>query len=94
MVMERSEIQVREGEEEACARMLAERGAPLLRGVPGVRSVQWGRGVEAPNKVLLLVEWDDLAAHQAYNGTEASGELRRLLGAYAVGGAMEHFEMQ
>ena len=94
MLLERAYIDVREGEEEAFAAMMKDRAGPLLAGTPGVRSVRWGRGVESPGKFMLLVEWENMAAHEAYSRSEGSGELRKLLGTHAVGGAMEHFEMR
>ena len=94
MLLERSEIMVREGQEEAFAEALATRGAPLLRSVPGVRSVAWGRGVESPGKFILLVEWDTMESHTAFTTTDAFGELRTLMLPHSTGGGMEHFEMR
>jgi heme-degrading monooxygenase HmoA len=94
MPLERCEIEVRAGSEDAFASTLEDGAVPLLQNVPGVRATRWGRGVETPAKFLLLVEWESLAAHQNFNGSEASRELRRLIGAHSVGGTMEHFEMR
>lgn len=94
MLLERSEINVRAGDEEAFDRTMAERAGPLLERTAGVRSVSWGRGVESPSKFMLLVEWDDMVAHQAFTRHASFGELREMLFAHSVGGAMEHFEMR
>jgi len=32
----------------------------ILAGTPGCRSVRMTRGVESPNRFVLLVEWDDV----------------------------------
>lgn len=73
---------------------MAAEGKPLLRAVPGVLSVRLGRGVENPQKFMLLVDWTEKTAHDAFGGTDAQSRLRTLMGAFAVGGAMEHFEIE
>jgi heme-degrading monooxygenase HmoA len=35
----------------------------VIGGSPGCRSVRMTRGVESPSSFVLLVEWDNLAAH-------------------------------
>lgn len=94
ILTERAELLVRAGHEDAFAAMVAEEAKPLLLAVPGVHQVRLGRGVEHPDKFMLLVEWSDMAAHQAFVGTAAQTRLRELLAPHTVGGAMEHFEIE
>jgi heme-degrading monooxygenase HmoA len=68
-------------------------GNAKLTSVPGVLSVSLGRGVENPGKFLLLVEWQNMDAHVAFNKAPVCGEIRALIGLYSKGGAMEHFRM-
>jgi heme-degrading monooxygenase HmoA len=93
MLVERTELQIKEGQEEAFTAAMQERGMGLLKSVPGVVAVSFGRGVENPGKFLLLVEWKNMDAHAAFNKAPACGELRALIGPFSRGGAMEHFEM-
>jgi heme-degrading monooxygenase HmoA len=93
MLLERSELLVREGEEESFSAAMREQGIGLLTSVPGVLSVSLGRGVENPGKFMLLVEWQNMDAHGAYNKTAVCGQIRALIGRFAKGGSMEHFQM-
>jgi heme-degrading monooxygenase HmoA len=93
VLFERFEINVGEGAEADFVALMAERGVAFLRGVPGVGTVQFGRGVENPSKFLLLVEWASMAAHETFKASPARVELGKMLAPFVKGGAMEHFEM-
>jgi quinol monooxygenase YgiN len=93
MLLERTELLIREGQEEGfCAAMKAE-GMGLLAAVPGLISAALGRGVENPGKFMLLIEWQDMGAHRAYNKTPVCAAIRALIGRFSRGGSMEHFQM-
>ena len=93
MLVERTELQIKEGQEEAFSAAMKNRGIGLLTSVPGVLAVSFGRGVENPGKFLLLVEWQNMEAHAAFNKAPVCGEVRALIGPFSRGGAMEHFQM-
>lgn len=93
MLLERAELLIKEGQEEGFSAVMKERGIGLLSGVPGVRSVSLGRGVENPGKFMLLIEWQNMDAHGAYNKSPVCGEVRALIGRFSKGGSMEHFQM-
>jgi heme-degrading monooxygenase HmoA len=93
MLLERAELLIREGQEEAFSAAMKGEGIGMLASVPGVKSVNLGRGVENPGKFLLLVDWADMDAHAAYNKTAVCGEIRTLIGRFSKGGSMEHFRM-
>ena len=93
MLVERSEITIREGQEEGFAAVMNDRGLAMLRGFPGVRAVRFGRGVENPGKFIILVEWDDMAAHDAFRQSEIYKPFGSLFGPFSTGGVMEHFEV-
>ncbi len=93
MLLERSEIMVREGAEKGFRSVMRERGLPILSGLPGVRKVSMGQGVENPQKFLLTVEWESMEAHTAFTAMPVFAEFRSLFGPYSVSGAMEHFMM-
>ncbi len=91
MLLERTELLAREGAGAEMMAVMTERGVPLLAQLPGVRWVRFGRGVENPEKFLLLIEWADMAAHTAFNEAPASAAFRALVMPVSRGGAMEHF---
>jgi heme-degrading monooxygenase HmoA len=93
MLLERTELLIKEGQEAAFAVAMKAEGMALLASVPDVVSVNLGRGVENPAKFLLLVEWKNMDAHIAYNKTPVSGVIRALILPFSKGGSMEHFEM-
>ncbi|MDB6104912.1 MAG: antibiotic biosynthesis monooxygenase [Gammaproteobacteria bacterium] len=93
MLLERSELLIKEGQEEAFFAAIKDEGLGLLASVPGVVSVNVGRGVENPGKFMLLVEWKNMDAHLAFSKTPVSGEIRALIRPFSKGGSMEHFEM-
>jgi heme-degrading monooxygenase HmoA len=93
MLLERTELLIREGQEEAFSAAMKDEGVGMLACVPGVMSVTMGRGVENPGKFMLLVEWENMDAHMAYNRAPVCGEIRALIGRFSRGGSMEHFQM-
>jgi heme-degrading monooxygenase HmoA len=93
MLFERTELQIKEGQEQDFAAAMKDRGLGMLASVPGVVSVSVGRGVENPGKFMLLVAWQSMDAHSAYNQTPICLEVRQLIRPFSKGGSMEHFEM-
>ncbi len=93
MLLERTELLIKEGWEEAFSAAMQAEGLGKLSSVAGVLSVSLGRGVENPGKFLLLVEWQNMDAHVAFNKAPVCGEIRTLIGRYSRGGSMEHFRM-
>jgi heme-degrading monooxygenase HmoA len=93
MLFERAELLIREGSESDFSAAMNQRGIALLASVPGVKSVSLGRGVENPDKFMLLVEWESMEAHSAFPKTPVYTVFRELIRAYSTGGSMEHFEM-
>lgn len=94
MLLERSELSIKKGLEEDFTTMMNAQGISLLSGLPGVESVSMGRGVENPDKFLLLIEWATMEDHTAFTKAPSFPEFLALLRPYSQGGAMEHFIMQ
>jgi heme-degrading monooxygenase HmoA len=92
-VVERTELLIKSGLEEEFAAAMNGRGKALLAGVPGVKGVTFGRGVENPDKFILLVEWDSMDAHSAYRTTPTAAAVRELIGPFSRGASMEHFAL-
>jgi heme-degrading monooxygenase HmoA len=93
MLVERSELLVKDGLEDEFAATMSERGITLLSSVPGVSSVQFGRGVENPGKFMLLVEWTAMNAHTDFKSNPVYPEFSQLLKPFVKAGAMEHFNI-
>jgi heme-degrading monooxygenase HmoA len=62
MVLEIAEFTIRSGEEDSFAAAY-ERVARLIRDSPGCLSTRMTRGVESPERFVLLVEWETLTHH-------------------------------
>ena len=94
MILERAEIPVKQGEEEGFAEMMQQRGCAILGAADGCHSVRVGRGVENPDKFILLLEWDSVEHHVALTKTPAFEEFRQLAGPFIAGTpSMEHFKL-
>jgi heme-degrading monooxygenase HmoA len=93
MLLERAELIIKEGQEEAFAAAMRDKALGLLRGFPGVRSAELGRGVENPEKFMLLVEWESMDAHTAFKGSDVYMPFVQVFAPFSNGGSMEHFEM-
>jgi heme-degrading monooxygenase HmoA len=93
VLLERTELIIKAGQEGAFAEAFGGRAMQLLAAVPGVVSARFGRGVESPSRFLLLIEWQALDAHLAYQSTAACAEVRALIAPFAQGASMEHFLM-
>jgi heme-degrading monooxygenase HmoA len=90
MVVEQVELNVIAGREEELVRFVAE-NRQVLEKSKGFRSLSFGRGVEEPSKVMLVVGWDSLEAHKAATQQPEfqawSGQLR----GFVTGARAGHF---
>lgn len=93
MTLERSELTVKPGTGTDFVAVMRTQANALLLSVPGCTAVEVGQGVEHPDKILILVEWDSLAAHGEFHKRPAYAEFRALIGPFVLTGAMEHFDM-
>ncbi|GID31816.1 antibiotic biosynthesis monooxygenase family protein [Paractinoplanes brasiliensis] len=82
MVLEVALIDITPGSEDAFA--AAYRMAhPILATTPGCRSVRMTRGIESASRFVLLVEWDDVEAHEKnFRATERFQQWRGWIGPY------------
>lgn len=95
MVLEVADIDIVPGSEEQF--LAAYRGVrDVLAGTPGCRSVRMTRGVETPHRFVLLVEWDDVDAHNDnFRGTDRFTTWRAAIGPFfAHPPRVEHFADQ
>lgn len=82
MVLEVALIDVHPGQEDAFAAAYASAHS-VLAGTPGCRSIRMTRGIETPNRFVLLVEWDSVEAHeQNFRGTDRFTTWRSHIGPF------------
>ena len=65
MVLERAEIEIKEGLIDEFPGVFAARALPLTRQFTGCISFTALRGVEQSNSVMFLAEWESVEAHLA-----------------------------
>jgi heme-degrading monooxygenase HmoA len=91
VVLEIAVIEVTPGSEDA---FLAgyEQVKGEVAGSPGVRTMRLTRGVESPSRFVLMVEWDDIAAHEAFRASDGFGRWRAGIGPhFAAPPQVEHY---
>ena len=82
MVLEHAVIDVKPGTSAAFEGAMA-KARPVIAACPGFISLKLHRGVETPDRYLLLVEWETLEDHMVgFRGSEAFLEWRSLIGPY------------
>jgi heme-degrading monooxygenase HmoA len=92
MVLEVALIDVLAGSEDDFAAAYA-KARDILATTPGCQSVRMTRGVETPQRFVLLVEWETVDAHlDNFRATERFTTWRGLIGPYFDGAPrVEHF---
>ena len=95
MVVDRAQIDIKPGEEDAFVASVRWAAADVLPQAQGYRSVRLYRGIESPSRFLMLVEWDSLEDHERFRDTsELVGSwLERLRGYVAGPPEVGHFEL-
>ncbi len=93
MILERVELTAKDGQEDAFAAVFDAGTLALFDGVPGCLGARAGRGIEAPGKMILLVEWETVEDHVAFVGSAPHVEFGKRIGAHVASGIMEHFAL-
>jgi heme-degrading monooxygenase HmoA len=94
MVTEIATIEVAAGGEDAFEQAMRGGGVSALAACEGVRSVQFGRGVESPSKFAFVVVWDSVEAHERARASESFKRFRAAFGSHGIGGTMAHFDLR
>jgi heme-degrading monooxygenase HmoA len=91
MVLEVALIDVTPGQEDAFAAAYLE-ARQQIESAPGSRSIRMTRGIETPDRFVLLVEWDSVEAHDEFRAGEGFTIWRGLIGPhFANPPHVEHF---
>ena len=94
MIIERAELPIIPDLVDAFSELMATRGKAILASAAGCLFVYAGRGVENPERFILLLGWNAVSDHVAFTTTDAFAEFRALLGGFVAGApAMEHFTL-
>lgn len=82
MVLEHALVTVKPGTRSEFESAMV-RARPVIAACPGFISLALHRGVETPDRYLLLVEWETLEDHMVgFRESEAFAEWRSLIGPY------------
>ncbi len=94
MVLEVADIRItpgRNAEFEAAIERGAETVISRSRGFHGYKV---NRGVESPNRYLLMIYWESVQIHDDFRKSPAFGQWRAIVGPFfAAPPAVEHFEL-
>jgi heme-degrading monooxygenase HmoA len=91
MVLEVALIDVTPGAEEGFRTSYGQ-AREVLSGSPGCQRVRMTQGIETPTRFVLLVEWADVAAHDAFRSGDGFAQWRALIGPhFAHPPLVEHF---
>jgi heme-degrading monooxygenase HmoA len=95
MILEVAEIEIRVGAAEAFEAAVAQGLDAVVRHSPGFISARLRRGIESPQRYLLLVEWETLEAHTVgFRQSERFAQWRAIVGPhFAQPPHVEHFDM-
>jgi len=90
MVLEIAVFTVTPGHADAFAEAYGQARAQLTES-PGCRSTRMTRGVEDPDRFVLMVEWDTLEAHtEGFRGSERFTQWRALIGPHFDSADVQH----
>lgn len=84
MVLEIADFAILPGQEEAFTNAYREAIGFIAR-APGFSSVRMTRGIESPSRFVLMIEWDSMAAHDAFRASEDSPRWRAPIAGYFDG---------
>jgi len=94
MILEIADIRIQPGQQAGFEAALREGIATALSRSPGFISARMERGVESPERYILLVEWETLDDHmQGFRNGPLFAVWRGLIGSYFAGPpSVEHFK--
>jgi len=86
MELEVCVIEAKGGDAAALVAAMNDGGAASLEACEGCHKVTALQGIEKPGTMLLLVEWDSVAAHEAAKGSEPFSKFVGVIGPHIAGG--------
>ena len=95
MHLEIAIIAAKDGDAKGLVNAMRGGGCAALESAPGCLSAKAMQGVEHPENVLFLVEWESVDAHNAARESEGFRKFYEIAGPWfggAGGGSMQHFD--
>ncbi len=93
MVLERAEISIKEDKMAEFIEVMRTQALPLTSQFTGCLSFKALYGVEDPNSVMFLAEWESVEAHLASRPEPSHAEFRRLVLPFTSGAKQTvHFQ--
>ncbi len=95
MILEMADIRIRAGEQLAFDEAIARGLATVIAKADGYRSHQVHKGIETPERYLLMIWWATLESHTvAFRGGPLFPQWRAIVGPFfAQPPVVEHFEL-
>lgn len=92
MILEIAQFAVRPGTADEFAAAVQE-ALPLVRATEGLQTVRLVRGIESPDRFVLLIEWDTVEAHtEGFRQSDRYPRWRELISPYFDGDpTVEHY---
>lgn len=86
MELEVCVIEAKGGDAAALVKAMNDGGSASLAACEGCHKVTAMQGIENPGTMLLLVEWDSVAAHEAAKGSDPFNKFVGVIGPHIAGG--------
>ena len=95
MILEIADIRIRPGEQAAFDVAIRRGLDTVIAKAKGFRGYKVNRGIESPDRYVLMIFWDTLENHTVdFRNSAAFGEWRAIVGPYfAVSPRIEHFSL-
>lgn len=87
MELEVCVIEAKGGDAAGLVSAMHDGGSAALAACDGCHKVTALQGIKNPGTMLLLVEWDSVAAHQAAKGSDAFNAFVGVIGPFIGGGS-------
>jgi heme-degrading monooxygenase HmoA len=95
MILEIADIRIRPGDEAAFDAAIQKGVETVIAKARGFRGYKVNKGVESPQRYLLMIFWETLENHTVdFRGSSAFAEWRAIVGPYFAGSpTVEHFTL-
>lgn len=95
MILELADLTIRPGEQDAFDAAIRRGVEGIIARAQGFRGYKVNRGVESPDRYLLMIFWDTLENHVVdFRNSAAFAEWRAVIGPYLAGSPqVEHFTL-
>ena len=95
MILEMADIRIRPGEHVAFDAAIRRGVETVIAKATGFRGYKVNRGIESPDRYLLMIFWDTLENHTVdFRGSSSYGEWRAIVSPYfAAPPQIEHFTL-